>query len=82
MNQTEAAMNIAATLNAGRIFANHDSHDFVGIDGRCMWCDCRAFGRHAPYVCPAAPPRFVSPSQADWDAYIADTYVDPEERVL
>jgi hypothetical protein len=34
---------------------NHPSHDFNGFDGRCMWCDCRPFGRWAPHPCDAAP---------------------------
>lgn len=53
MNNTEAALNIAARLNDGQTFTNHPTHDFTGFDGRCMWCDSRPFGRHAPNPCPA-----------------------------
>lgn len=41
----------ARLLNGGATFSNHPSHNFTGIDGRCMDCDCRRFGRHAPYPC-------------------------------
>lgn len=51
MNETTAAMNIAARLNDGATYTNHPSHAFYGIDGRCMNCDCRPFGRHAPEPC-------------------------------
>lgn len=34
---------------------NHPSHAFGGEDGRCMWCDARPYGRHAPYACPFSP---------------------------
>lgn len=78
-NPTDA-LSIAAALNNGRIFANHDSHDFNGIDGRCYWCDCRPYGRHAPHPCDAAPQPVVP--EADWDAYLEMSYVDPAERDL
>jgi hypothetical protein len=52
MENTFAALTIAARLNDGATYANHPSHDFTGIDGRCMYCDCRPFGRHAPVACP------------------------------
>lgn len=53
MNNTEAAMTIAATLNDGAIRSNHDSHAFYGEDGRCLGCDCRPFGRWADSPCDA-----------------------------
>lgn len=46
------AKEIASRLNDGMFFTNHPSHMFTGIDGRCMDCDCRPFGRHAPHPCP------------------------------
>lgn len=46
-----AARSIAAHLNAGRTYENHPSHSFTGEEGRCMYCDCRAYGRHAPNPC-------------------------------
>lgn len=52
MNEIIDQLTIAARLNDGQTFTNHPSHDFNGIDGRCMWCDCRPFGRHAPHPCP------------------------------
>lgn len=52
MNEIIDQLTIAARLNDGQTFTNHPSHDFNGIDGRCMWCDCRPFGRHAPHLCP------------------------------
>jgi len=45
------ALAIAAVLNDGKVFTNHPSHDFTGIDGRCFWCDCRPYGRWAPHPC-------------------------------
>lgn len=51
MTDTLGALTIAAALNDGQTFSNHPSHDFTGIDGRCMNCDCRPFGRHAPRPC-------------------------------
>lgn len=41
----------AARLNEGIAYTNHPSHKFYGIDGRCMDCDCRPYGRHAPQPC-------------------------------
>jgi len=53
MNENiEAQQTIAAALNNGATYANHPSHNFTGIDGRCMNCDCRPWGRHAPVQCP------------------------------
>jgi hypothetical protein len=49
-----AQQTIAAILNEGEIFPNHPSHSFTGIDGRCMDCDCRPRGRHAPNPCPVS----------------------------
>lgn len=51
MNEIINVMDIAARLNDGAVFVNHPSHNFTGIDGRCMNCDCRPFGRHAPEPC-------------------------------
>jgi hypothetical protein len=51
MNNAIAALNIAATLNDGATYANHPSHSFDWEYGRCMVCDCRPFGRHAPHPC-------------------------------
>ena len=49
--EIEAQEATAARLNNGMTFANHPTHSFTGIDGRCMDCDCRPFGRHAPHPC-------------------------------
>lgn len=51
------------TVNAPAKFAgsvdeamvNYGSHYFV--DGRCMDCDCRPFGRVASWPCGVEPPR-------------------------
>lgn len=48
-----APVDVALRLN-GTLHANHPSHDFTGIDGRCYNCDCRPFGRHAPHPCELA----------------------------
>jgi hypothetical protein len=39
--------------------ANYRSHWFV--DGRCMDCDCRPFGRVASWPCGVEPPRVEDP---------------------
>lgn len=59
-NPVADAMTIALTLRkaAGEepvLYGCHPTHDFSGIDGRCMWCDCRPYGIHAPHRCPCAP---------------------------
>jgi hypothetical protein len=48
------ALSVAGRLNGGDIFQNHPSHHFIGFDSRCLYCDCRPFGRHAPKPCPDA----------------------------
>ena len=37
--------------------ANLRSHQFDPEYGRCMWCDCRPWGRVAEYPCGANVPR-------------------------
>lgn len=54
MNNITDALDIAARLNDGMIYSAHPSHSFTGIDGRCMDCDCRPFGRWSPLPCDAA----------------------------
>lgn len=49
--EVTAQQEIASRLNNGAFYGNHPSHNFTGIDGRCMDCDCRPFGRHAPNPC-------------------------------
>ncbi len=39
--------------------ANRATHYF--IDGRCMDCDCRPYGRIAPWPCGANVPRVIAP---------------------
>ena len=51
MATTSEQIEIAQRLNEGAFFGNHPSHDFNGEDGRCFFCDCRPFGRHAPHPC-------------------------------
>lgn len=58
----EDQIEVARRLNDGAFFANHPSHDFTGIDGRCFHCDSRPFGRHAPHPCPVNPSTPGDPS--------------------
>jgi len=51
MNNIVDQMDIAARLNDGAVFTNAPSHLFAGEDGRCVYCDCRPFGRWAPLPC-------------------------------
>lgn len=53
MNEQIEQIEIAARLNDGQTFGNNESHRFTGIDGRCMHCDCRPYGRHASSPCPS-----------------------------
>lgn len=39
--------------------ANRDSHDFTGIDGRCMDCDSRPSYTAASYPCGVSVPREI-----------------------
>lgn len=52
--EVTAQREVAARLNDGDTFTNHPTHGFYGIDGRCIDCDCRPYGRHAPLPCPLA----------------------------
>lgn len=39
--------------------ANRRTHDFRGIDYRCMACDCKPWHAAADYPCGTEPPREI-----------------------
>jgi hypothetical protein len=40
--------------------ANFRTHHFIGIDRRCMDCDCKTWHVAADYPCGTEPPREVA----------------------
>lgn len=56
--------------------ANLRSHSFDPQYGRCMFCDCRPFGRVAEWPCGVEPPRVEDSTaalefEANFHAYAA-----------
>lgn len=48
---------------------NRRSHAFDAHSGRCMFCDCRPFGRVAEWPCGTEPPRVTDKTAgAEFDA--------------